>query len=191
VLALTPVSAARADSCVAPARYLNGKYGVRNFMYHGKSGNALVDGGVGKTFFMVRDIALPEEGLSFLKVGDAGENIRAYSACCGTLFNSAGGKQFRVSARPLTRNNITRADGSPYIPAEEPTSCGIAGPGAYFEDYEKPEPFFEDRSPALMAGFGKCGEMSSPDDSLEDWATKVGADVDETVPITWEDAPKL
>lgn len=161
-------------------------------MYHGRSGNALVNGGVGKTFWMVKNITLRSpEGLDYLKVGDSGENIRAYSACCGTLFNSAGGKQFRVSARPLTRNNIIRSDGSPYIPAEPPSACGIAGPGAYFNDYEKPDPFFEDRSPALIAGFQKCGEMSSPDDDLHEWATKVGAEVDEVVPITWEDKAKL
>ena len=161
-------------------------------MYHGRSGNVLVNGGVGKSFWLVKDITLrPADGLAYLKVGDNGENIRAYSACCGTLFNSAGGKQFRVSARPLTRNNITRADGSPYIPAEEPTACGIAGPSSYFEDYEKPSNFFEDRSPALMAGFQKCGEMSSPDDTLPKWATKVGDEVDEVVPITWDDEAKL
>ena len=180
-----------ADSCVAPARYLNAKFGVRNHMYYGRSGNALVNGGVGKTFWMVKNVTLRPDGLAYLKVGNNGENIRAYSACCGTLFNSAGGKQFRVSARPLTRNNITRADGTPYVPAEPPTACGIAGAGAFFEDYEKQQPFYEDRSPALLAGFQKCGEMSSPDDELDEWATKVGAEVDEVVPITWEDDAKL
>jgi hypothetical protein len=56
-------------SCVAPARYLYDKYPA------GRS--ALVGGAVGKAFWLLEDIQLPADGLAFLKVGDAGENIRA------------------------------------------------------------------------------------------------------------------
>ena len=52
--------------------------------------SALVNGGVGKSLYLIKDIELPEGGLAFLKVGD-GKNIRSYTTCCGTLFNSAGG----------------------------------------------------------------------------------------------------
>ena len=64
----------------------------------------------------------------------------AYTSCCGTLFNSAGGRQFRIAARPLTRNNVKTAAGAAYVPAEAPTDCltkfafgDYALPGASFE----------------------------------------------------------
>eukprot|EP01044_Picomonas_judraskeda_P035443 COSAG03_NODE_15162_length_439_cov_1.370588_1_plen_41_part_10 len=41
-------------------------------MHHGRSGNALVNGGVGKTFWMVKNITLRQDGLAYLKVGNNG-----------------------------------------------------------------------------------------------------------------------
>lgn len=165
-------------SCVAPARYLDAKYPETS-----KSG--LVDGGVGKAMFRLEDIELTEGGLTYFKVGDKGENIRSYATCCGTLFNSAGGKVFPASARPLTRNNIQNSDGSPYVSPETPTSGNTKHA---FDDYTLPEGHFEGWSPALMSSFS--GLMSSPPDDAvranfsKSWF-KVGADVNEVVPITW------
>lgn len=63
-------------SCVAPARYLDAKFPAGQ--------TALVGGAVGKVFWLLKDIELPEgDGLSFLKVGPDGENIRAFTSCCG------------------------------------------------------------------------------------------------------------
>ena len=93
-------------SCVAPARYLDARF-------PDSSRSALVNHGVGKSFWLLKDITLPAGGLSFLKVGANGKNIRAYTSCCGTLFNTAGGKQFPVPGRPLSRNNVQIADGTP------------------------------------------------------------------------------
>jgi hypothetical protein len=166
-------------SCVAPARYLDAKYPETS-----KSG--LVNGGVGKTFFHLQDMELTQGGLSYFKVGDAGENIRSYTTCCGTLFNTAGGKQFSRAARPLTRNNIQNSDGSPYVSTETPTD--VLTKHAY-EDYALPEGHFEGPSPAVMAGFSCL--VPIPDDDAarakydQSWF-KVGAEVNEVVPITWE-----
>ena len=74
-----------------------------------------------------QDIELPASGgLSFLKVGPSGDNIRSYTSCCGTLFNSAGGGNWaggNFPARPLTRNNVKTADGGAYTPADAVTDA--------------------------------------------------------------------
>jgi hypothetical protein len=166
-------------SCVAPARYLDAKYPETS-----KSG--LVNGGVGKSFFHLQDMELTKGELTYFKVGESGENIRSYTTCCGTLFNSAGGKQFSPAARPLTRNNIQNSDGSPYVSTETPTD--VLTKHAY-DDYTLPEGHFEGASPAVMAGFS--GLVALPDDDAarakydQSWF-KVGAEVNEVVPITWE-----
>jgi hypothetical protein len=165
-------------SCVAPARHLDAKYPETS-----KSG--LVNGGVGKAFFKLEDIELPEGGLAYLKVGDEGENIRSYTTCCGTLFNTAGGKRFPLAGRPLTRNNIQNSDGSPYVSPETPTD--VSTQHAH-DDYTLPEPNFEGASPAAMAGFSAITPV--PDDAAcakydQSWF-KVGSEVNEVVPITWE-----
>ena len=163
-------------SCVAPARYLDGKFSSAR--------SALVNGGVGKVFWLLENIELPADGLAFLKVGESGENVRSYTACCGTLFNSAGGKQFPVPARPLTRNNVKAADGSAYVPAD-PKQCTDCLTQYAFGDYTLPEPHFDGMSDALQAGFGLCGGALVPDEIDPRWL-KVGEDVSEVVPITWE-----
>jgi hypothetical protein len=174
-------------SCVAPARYLDAKYPETS-----KSG--LVNGGVGKAFFRLEDIELPKggggggRGLTYLKVGDDGEKIRSYTTCCGTLFNSSGGKCFPVAARPLTRNNIIqKSDGSPYVSLETPTDVNTK---YAYGDYTLPEPHFEGRSPAVSAGFSALAPLLPDDDAArakydQSWF-KVGAEVNEVVPITWE-----
>ena len=101
-------------------------------------GLALIDQALaaGKTFWRLGDIELPEGGLSFLKVGD-GSNIRSYASCCGTLFNTAGGAQFPIGGRPLTRNNVKHADGSPYCPPASECHDGLTK--FAFDDYELPD----------------------------------------------------
>jgi hypothetical protein len=165
-------------SCVAPARYLDAKYPETS-----KSG--LVNGGIGKAMFRLEDIELPEGGLTYLKVGDNGEKIRSYTTCCGTLFNTSGGKRLTVAARPLTRNNIQNSDGSPYVSPETPTDVNTK---YAFDDYTLPEPHFEGRSPAASAGFSALAPLT--DDAArtkydQSWF-KVGVEVNEVVPITWE-----
>jgi hypothetical protein len=165
-------------SCVAPARYLDAKYPETS-----KSG-LMVNGGVGKAMFHLEDIELPEGGLTYLKVGDNGEKIRSYTTCCGTLFNTAGGKGFPRAARPLTRNNIQNSDGSPYISLETPTDVNTKNA---YDDYALPEHHFEGRSPAVVAGFSALAPL--PDEAGcakydQSWF-KVGAEVNEVVPITW------
>jgi hypothetical protein len=133
----------------------------------------------------LEDIELPEGGLAYLKVGDDGENIRSYTTCCGTLFNTTGGKSFPFAARPLTRNNIQNSDGSPYVSPETPTD--VLTKDAY-NDYTLPEPNFEGDSPAAIAGFAALTPL--PDDAAlakydQSWF-KVGSEVNEVVPITWE-----
>jgi hypothetical protein len=168
-------------SCVAPARYLDAKYPETS-----KSG--LINGGaVGKTFFHLQDIELPEGGLAYLKVGDGGEKIRSYTTCCGTLFNTSGGKCFPKAARPLTRNNIRNTDGSPYVSTETPTDVLTK---YTYGDYTLPEGHFEGPSPAVMAGFSRLAPLSKDDTAAhakyhQSWF-KVGAEVNEVVPITWE-----
>lgn len=165
-------------SCVAPARYLSAKFP--------DSRSALVHGGAGKSFFALTSVELPVGGLSFLKVGEAGENIRAYTTCCGTLFNTAGGRQFPAGARPLTRNNIITADGSAYMPSEE-AFCGDCLCKFAYDDYTLPEPHFDGASDGLMAQFSG-GMPPKPEDEAafdERWF-KVGSEVEEVVPITWE-----
>jgi len=168
-------------SCVAPGRYLDAKF-------PDTSQSGLVHGGAGKSFFHLQDIELPQEGgagLSFLKVGDDGENIRSYTTCCGTLFNTAGGKQFTRAARPLTRNQIQNSDGTPFVSPETPTDVLTKHA---FGDYALPEPHFEGMSPAVGAGFSKLAPLSDDADRAKfdpSWF-KVGAEVSEVVPITWE-----
>jgi hypothetical protein len=164
-------------SCVAPARYLDAKHPQTS-----KSG--LVNGGAGKAFFRLEDIELPEGGLTYLKVGENGEKIRSYTTCCGTLFNTAGGKQFPKAARPLTRNNIQNSDSSPYVSPETPTDVNTK---YAYDDYTLPEPHFEGMSPATRAGFSALGPQ--PDDAEcakydQSWF-KGSAEVNEVVPITW------
>jgi hypothetical protein len=165
-------------SCVAPARYLDAKYPQTS-----KSG--LVNGGVGKAFFRLEDIELPEGGLAYLKVGENGENIRSYTTCCGTLFNTAGGKIFPIAARPLTRNNIQNSDSSPYVSPEAPTNTFTK---YAYDDYTLPEPHFEGLGPVVSAAF--AAQDPQPDDAAgakydPRWF-KVGAKVNEVVPITWD-----
>jgi hypothetical protein len=164
-------------SCVAPARYLDAKYPETS-----KSG--LVDGGgVGKSIFHLKDIELPEGGLAYFKLGDDGENIRSYTTCCGTLFNSTGGKQFPKDARPLTRNNIQNSDGSPYVSTETPTDVLTK---FAFDDSTPPEGHFEGMSPAVMAAFPLLVSSDEASAKYNQSWFKVGAEVNEVVPITWE-----
>ena len=139
----------------------------------------------------MKDIELPASGgLSFLKVGPSGDNIRSYTSCCGTLFNSAGGGNWaggNFPARPLTRNNVKTADGGAYTPADAVTDVVVGGEGSNFTDYTLPEPHFFGGSPELGAGFGKCGAADKPQDADAAWL-KTSADVTEVVPITWEGA---
>eukprot|EP01046_Picozoa_sp_COSAG06_P002239 COSAG06_NODE_78_length_25492_cov_189.998307_18_plen_351_part_00 len=139
----------------------------------------------------MKDIELPASGgLSFLKVGPSGDNIRSYTSCCGTLFNSAGGGNWAggdFPARPLTRNNIKTADGGAYTPADVVTDVVVGGEGSNFTDYTLPEPHFFGGSPELGAGFGKCGAADKPENADAAWL-KTSADVTEVVPITWEGA---
>lgn len=55
-----------------------------------------------------------------------------------------------------------------------------------FDDYTLPEPHFEGGSPVLSAGFGNIGSAEMPSEVDERWLK--GAEVEETVPITWEAA---
>ena len=158
------------------ARYLNEKYP--------DSRSGLVGGAAGKTFWRLGDIELPEGGLSFLKVGD-GSNIRSYASCCGTLFNTAGGAQFPIGGRPLTRNNVKHADGSPYCPPASECHDGLTK--FAFDDYEIPEGAYETGPPAVGEGFKAIGPVDDASKYDDRWF-KTGDDVEESVPITWEDA---
>jgi hypothetical protein len=146
---------------VAPARFLDAKHGAT-------ARSALVNGGVGKVFWHLENIELPAEELRFLKVGENGENIRSYTACCGTLFNTAGGKQFSAPARPLTRNSVKAPDGSAYTPAD-PSLCTDCLTKYAFGDYELPTPSFEGGSEALSDGFAACGAGAMPDEVDPRW----------------------
>ena len=169
---------ARLTQCARPrrARYLNEKYP--------DSRSGLVGGAAGKTFWRLGDIELPEGGLSFLKVGD-GSNIRSYASCCGTLFNTAGGAQFPIGGRPLTRNNVKHADGSPYCPPASECHDGLTK--FAFDDYEIPEGAYETGPPAVGEGFKAIGPVDDASKYDDRWF-KTGDDVEESVPITWEDA---
>ena len=158
------------------ARYLNEKYP--------DSRSGLVGGAAGKTFWRLGDIELPEGGLSFLKVGD-GKNIRSYASCCGTLFNTAGGAQFPIGGRPLTRNNVKNPDGSPYCPPASECHDGLTK--FAFDDYELPEGAYETGPPAVGEGFKAIGPVDDASKYDDRWF-KTGDDVEESVPITWEDA---
>ena len=179
-------------SCVAPARYLGhrgrGGIGIVNRAFGVPPGTSpIVNGGVGNTFFMIKDIELPpieEKGLKFFKVGE-GDNIRSYTSCCGTLFCTGGGKHYPVSARPLTRSCIKNLNGSPYRPDDQPTECWIKHS---FGDYKLPEPHFEGESPAHSVGIAKCAVRTTPDDAnkLDERWFLSGQEVAESLPITWE-----
>lgn len=165
-------------SCVAPARHLDSA--------HDNSRSALVHGGVAKAFFRLDDIALPDGlpdgSLRFLKVGPDGENIRSYTACCGTLFNTAGGKGFGYAVRPLSSVNVFDGEGKALVP-QGATDCLTK---FAFADYELPQGCYEGASPELQEAFGGLGPKGGDMEKYDARWLKSGEEVDEVVPITWE-----
>mmetsp|Transcript_96782 Transcript_96782/g.166868 ORF Transcript_96782/g.166868 Transcript_96782/m.166868 type:complete len:199 (-) Transcript_96782:544-1140(-) len=165
--------------CVAPARYLNEKYP------NGTS--ALVNKGVGKSLFYLKDVTLAASNppLKYLRVGPEGTNIRSFTSCCGTLFNSAGGAGFPLKGgRPITRNCIYQADGSPY-------GCGPKPDGetalAFDTDVrEKGDTPGLDFSPFMVAAQATAGDNPADyDHSCGTWYKTPDAETT-VVPITWE-----
>ena len=162
-------------SCVSVMRHLDKKFP--------NAASAAVEHGVGKSFWLLKDITLPpgDDLLAFINVGSDGKKIRSYTTCCGTLFNTAGGAVFRIPARPLSRNNVRSFNGAAYTPKTPPTNVLTKHS---FGDYTLPENSYEERGPVLATAFGKMGEATET--SADARWFKTSEDVAESVDITWE-----
>jgi hypothetical protein len=153
-------------------------------------------GGVAKAFFFLKDVVLAPGNppLKFLKVGDKGKNVRSYTSCCGTGFNTAGGASFPIKGgRPFSRNNIYNSDGSRY--SCEP--CANIMLDSAFDDYAHPVDngvAGDDTTQHDTAGaaFGGAMKATAGDDTTQhDRGYYKTPDLDvESVPITWPKKPK-
>jgi hypothetical protein len=174
-------------------RHIDAKGDGRNTSAEAPNGN----GGVAKAFYNMKDVEFSGENpagqLEFLKLGDAGKNVRSYTRCCGTQLQTAGGRSFPAAFRPFNRNCITNADGSKYNP--DPDRVPNLFKAKAFDPGKVPKPNGGLAVVPFLAGFvgnilGYRFFGLGADPAMEPEKEQVfrvhGSQVTETVPITWE-----
>ena len=180
-------------SCVSCMRHIDDKGDGRNTSAEAPNGN----GGVAKAFFYLKDVEFndrdPAEQLEFVKLGEAGRNVRSYTRCCGTQLNTAGGRSFPAPFRPFNRNCIANPDGSAYSP--DPANIMNILKAKAFEPEKVPQPNGGLASVPILGGFVArilgykffgFGADSTMGEEKERVYMVHGSEVSEVVPITWE-----